>query len=475
MVDVRRQPAFGRTRRVHMVGIGGIGMSSIAEVLLSRGYLVSGSDLQPGENTERLETLGATIYRGHDAGHVGDVDVVVHSSAVDARTNPETLEAGRRHIPIIKRADMLGELMRTKYGVAIAGTHGKTTTTTMAGIVVGHGGFDPTIIVGGKVAVFGSNAVAGEGDVIVIEADEYDRAFLRLTPSIAVITSIDVEHLDIYTDLDDIKNAFVQFANSTPFFGAVILCIDDKNVQSVVERIDRRIVTYGFSPGATVRAANIESVGLRTAFDVHIDGVSVVHVELKAPGRHNLLNALAAFTVGLELDIPASKIAEALEAFEGVQRRFDILSTAGDIVVVDDYAHHPAEVAATLRTASEVWPDRRIVAAFQPHLYSRTRDMREEFGRAFLDADVMIVTDVYGARETPIDGVSGQQLVDIAAGLGHADVSFVESVTALPEVLISRLRPGDAVILMGAGDIWRQSRVLVEALASRFQTTTNAT
>ncbi len=472
MMEVRRQPPLGRTRRVHMVGIGGIGMSSIAEVLLARGYSVSGSDLDRSEVTDRLESLGAEIFQGHASANVSDVDVVVYSSAVDAPTNPETVEAERRRIPIIKRADMLGELMRTKYGVAIAGTHGKTTTTTMAGLVVSRGGFDPTIIVGGKVAVFGSNAVAGEGDVIVIEADEYDRAFLRLTPSIAVVTSLDAEHLDIYADLDDIKDSFVQFANSIPFFGTAILCLDNENVRSIADRINRRVVTYGLAEDATVRASRVDLKGLRSEFTVSVSGEEVCSVGLGAPGIHNLANALAAFTVGLELDIPVPTIVEALEAFTGVQRRFDILSTEGDVIVVDDYAHHPVEVQATLKTACGAWPERRIVAVFQPHLYSRTRDLQDEFGQAFADADVAVVTDVYPAREKPVEGVSGRLIVDRARGYGHDDISYVENVADLPEYLLTLVRPGDAVVLMGAGDIWRYSRVFAEAVSPHEEKTT---
>ncbi len=472
MMEVRRQPPLGRTRKVHMVGIGGIGMSSIAEVLLSRGYSVSGSDLQESEITDHLRSLGAEIFEGHSDAHVSDVDVVVYSSAVESSTNPETLEAERRRIPIIKRADMLGELMRTKYGIAIAGTHGKTTTTTMAGLVVNRGGFDPTIIVGGKVAVFGSNAVAGKGDIIVIEADEYDRAFLRLTPSIAVITSIDEEHLDIYADIDDLKESFIQFANSIPFFGSTILCSDDPNVRSITPRIDRRTVTYGTSIDATIRATDIVQQGLQSRFQVTVGGEPVGLVELSVPGLHNLKNALAAFAVGLELDIPVSTIIEALRNFTGVQRRFDILSDSSDVIVVDDYAHHPVEVAATLQTAARVWPNRRIIAVFQPHLYSRTRDMHIQFGDALVNANVVLVTDVYPAREDPIAGVSGRMIVDRLEELGHAEVAYVERVADVPEFLAARIRTDDAVVLMGAGDIWRYSRVLAKELASPEPNTT---
>ncbi len=465
MSETRRQPSLGRTRHVHMVGIGGIGMSSIAEVLLSRGYHVSGSDLVTSETTEHLVDLGAEISKGHAAENIADSDVVVYSSAVDPGSNPETQEAERRRIPTIKRADMLGELMRMQFGVAIAGTHGKTTTTSMTGTVVSHGGFDPTVIVGGKVAVFGSNAVVGKGDIIVIEADEYDRTFLRLTPSIAVITSIDAEHLDIYAGLDDLKDSFVQFANSIPFFGASIVCLDDPNVQSIVGRLDRRVVTYGVSRQATVRADNLVRDGLATSFDVIVDNSRTIRVQIQLPGVHNVRNALAAFAVGLELDIPADEITTALNEFSGVRRRFEVLSTAGDVMVVDDYAHHPVEVEATLAAASQAWPKRRLIAAFQPHLYSRTVDFKDEFARAFRDADILIVTDVYGAREEPIEGVDGSLLAQLASQYGHSDVRYVPAVQDLPTTVKRIMSPGDAVIFMGAGDIWRSTRKLADDLS----------
>ncbi len=464
MPDTRRQPFLGRTRSVHLVGIGGIGMSSIAEVLLMRGYVVSGSDLRKSETTQRLEELGAVVHEGHSAQHVSDADVVVYSSAVNPETNPETIEAERRRIPIIKRADMLGELMRMKYGVAIAGTHGKTTTTTMTGLVVAEGGFDPTVIVGGKVAVFGSNAVVGEGDIIVIEADEYDRTFLRLTPSIAVVTSLDAEHLDIYRDLDDIKEAFVHFAGSVPFFGSVILCLDDDNVQSIAGRIDRRTVTYGVSRQAAIRAENIESRGLSTAFNLVIEGAEAASVTLASPGIHNVRNALAAVAVGIELDIALDQIVAGLERFRGVQRRFEVLATVDGITVVDDYAHHPVEVEATLKAAARVWPDRRIVAVFQPHLFSRTVQLKREFAAALREVDTAVITDVYGAREKPIKGVDGSLIVSLAKELGHGDVRYVPAVQDVPQVIAEMVSQGDAVVFMGAGDIWRHSREFVKLL-----------
>lgn len=450
-----------------MVGIGGIGMSGIAEVLLNNGFRVTGSDLSLSEVTERLATLGATIRQGHDAAYVEEADVVVYSSAVKPDENPETQEAERQRIPIIPRAVMLGELMRVKYGIGIAGTHGKTTTTSMTGLVVTEGGFDPTIIVGGKVTVFGSNAVVGEGDIIVIEADEYDRTFLRLTPSLAVVTNIEEEHLDTYCDLDDIKSAFIQYANAVPFFGAAILCLDDQHVQEIVTSVDRRVVTYGTSRQAEIRAENIEQEGLQTRFRVMHGTEELGPIELQLPGLHNVRNALAAIAVGLELEIEFSHIQRALSRFTGVQRRFQKVGEVGDIMILDDYAHHPTEVAATLEAAAAGFPKRRIVAVFQPHLYSRTRDFQNEFVRVFFNADVLVLTDVYGSREKPIPGVDGQMLADLAVKYGHRDVHYVQKKEDLPERVAELVRPGDLVITMGAGDIYRYGLQLLERLEAR--------
>ena len=462
--STRRQPSMGRIRRVHMVGIGGIGMSSIAEVLLRRGYHVTGSDLKKSDITEGLESLGASIHEGHEANNIAGADVVVYSSAVNIRENPETLEAERLRIPLISRAVMLGELMRMKFGIGVAGTHGKTTTTSMAGLVVAEGGFDPTIIVGGKVASFGSNAVAGEGDIILIEADEYDRTFLRLTPSLAVITNIEADHLDIYKDLDDIKDAFVEYANSVPFFGAAIVCLDDENVQTIIGRIDRRVRTYGTTRQAEIRADNIKRNGLETSFDVLEHGKKLGSLTLGTPGMHNVYNALAAVAIGLELDMPFERIATGLRRFSGVQRRFQMLGEVNDIVVIDDYAHHPTEVKATLDAASEGWPDRRIIAVFQPHLYSRTRDCKEEFARAFFDADLVYITDIFGAREEPIPGIDGLMVAELMLQYGHRGVQYVPDLEALPSLLNDVLLPGDIVLTMGAGNIWRYGRRLYDQL-----------
>ncbi|MEM0961830.1 MAG: UDP-N-acetylmuramate--L-alanine ligase [Bacteroidota bacterium] len=465
---------MGTVRRIHMVGIGGIGMSSIAEVLLNRGFAVSGSDLKASEVTERLQTLGAVVHEGHAAEQVADADVVVYSSAVkDPDANPETAEAQRRLIPIIKRSEMLGELMRAKRGIGIAGTHGKTTTTTMVGLVAKRAGLDPTIIVGGKVAEFGSNAVAGGGEIIVVEADEYDRTFLRLAPIVAVVTNIEADHLDIYRDLDDIKDAFVQFANSVPFFGAAILCLDDENVRSILGRIHRPVRTYGTSRQASLRTENVEQVGATTQFDVYEGAERLGGITLHAPGLHNVRNALAAVAVGLELGVDFPLIAAGLAEYTGVDRRFQVKGEveahsgdgeAGTILLVDDYAHHPTEVEATLSAAARGWSDRRIVAVFQPHLYSRTRDLAEDFARAFYDADVLVVTDVFPAREEPIEGVTGELVADLARQFGHRDVHYVSQKGALPAYLQSLTAPGDLVLTMGAGDIWRFGEAYLQNL-----------
>ena len=471
MADRRTQGEMGRVRHVHMVGIGGIGMSSIAEVLIRRGFQITGSDMKKSDVTAHLEDLGATIHEGHAAENVADADVVVFSSAVKPDENPETVEARRRLIPIIKRAEMLGELMRAKRGVGIAGTHGKTTTTTMVGLVAKAAEFDPTIIVGGKVAEFGSNAVAGQGDLIVIEADEYDRTFLKLTPIVAVVTNIEADHLDIYDDLEDIKDAFVEYANKVPFFGAAILCLDDANVRSVLGRITRPVITYGTSRQATLRAENVEQLEATTCFDVYEGTERLGGVVLHAPGLHNVRNAMAAVAVGLELGIDFPTIAAGLAQYTGVQRRFQIKGEARrqpddteTVVVVDDYAHHPTEVRATLEAAAKGWPARRVVAVFQPHLYSRTRDLADDFAHAFYDANVLVVTDVYPAREAPIEGINGQMIADRARDYGHRDVHYVEQKTDLPTALRDIVEPGDLVVTMGAGDIWRYGQAFLEAL-----------
>ncbi|MEX2585717.1 MAG: UDP-N-acetylmuramate--L-alanine ligase [Balneolaceae bacterium] len=466
--NIQTQPVFGRTRHIHMVGIGGIGMSGIAEILLLRGYKVTGSDGSTSETTKRLKELGATIYHGHDEDQIEGADVVVYTSAVKAEENVETRAAMEAQIPVIKRAEMLAELMRMKYGIGVAGTHGKTTTTTLIGHVIQDGSFDPTIIVGGRVHSFDkTNAVVGKGDITVVEADEFDRTFLRLSPSLAVITNIEAEHLDIYKDLDDVKDAFIEFAGKVPFYGAVVLCLDDPVVRSILPSLERRTISYGYTPQADVRAVQVERDAFHSQFRVLHQGELLGEVRLKAPGDHNIRNALAAVAVGLELGIPFEQIQSGLERYQGVFRRFQQKMDHKDILVIDDYAHHPTEVKATLQAAREGWPDRRIVAVFQPHLYSRTQQMYQEFGLSFFDAEVLVVTDIYPSREEPIEGVTGELVADTAKEYGHRGVRYVEEKEDLPKVLSALVRPGDIVITMGAGDIYQFGEEFVSTFSNR--------
>jgi UDP-N-acetylmuramate--alanine ligase len=456
MTSIQLQPLFGRVRHLHFVGIGGIGMSGMAEILLHQGFTISGSDESLGETTERLSRLGATIFKGHLATNIEGADVVVYTSAVHAEDNVETREAMARKIPVIKRSEMLAELMRMKYGIAIAGTHGKTTTTTITGMVVMQGGFDPTIMVGGRVHSFDqTNAVVGKGDIMIVEADEYDRTFLKLSPSLVVITNIDTDHLDIYADLDDIKAAFVEFASKVPFYGALVVCLDDPMVRNILPKITRRTLTYGLTPQAQLRATDIVTDGMSSRFHVQLNREDLGEVTLQVPGEHNVRNALGAIGIGLELKMPFADIAKGISRFSGVIRRFQIKGTAQDVVVIDDYAHHPTEVQATLQAARAGWKDSRIIAVFQPHLYSRTRDLYNEFGSSFFDADVMVVTDVYPAREQPIEGISGKLIADTASDFGHQHVIYVPDKKDVPAKLHDIARPGDVVITMGAGDIYR--------------------
>jgi len=463
---IKTQPVFGKTKHIHMVGIGGIGMSGMAEILLQRGYKVTGSDGAETETTRRLQELGATIHKGHDPKYIEGADVVVYTSAVKANENSETKAALEKRIPTIKRAEMLAELMRMKFGIGVAGTHGKTTTTTMVGHVAQDGNYDPTIIVGGKVHSFDkTNAVVGKGDLIVVEADEFDRTFLRLSPSIAIITNIEAEHLDIYDDLEDVKRAFVDYANKVPFYGAVIVCLDDPNVRSILPELEKRVITYGLTPQAQLRAVDIQANAFDTTFTVMWSDEKLGVITLKAPGDHNVKNALAAIATGLELDIDFKLIKKGLEHFEGVFRRFQLKYSNG-CMVIDDYAHHPTEVQATLQAARKGWPDRRIVAVFQPHLYSRTQDLYKEFGLSFFDAEMMICTDVYPSREKPIEGVTGKLIADTAEQYGHKDVMYVENKEEITRTLKEVSCEGDIIITMGAGDIYRFGEEFIEALKS---------
>ena len=446
---------FSSIRRLHFVGIGGIGMSGIAEILNAEGFAVTGSDRAASENTERLQSLGIGVLIGHDAGNLApDVDALVYSSAVGS-DNPEVAEAHRRKIPVIRRAEMLAEVMRLKYGIGIAGTHGKTTTTSMVSLVLMEGGIDPTVIVGGRIrGLAGSNARLGRGEFIVVEADEFDRSFLSITPTIAVLTTLETDHLDCYRDLDDIKSAFIQFAGKVPFYGFVVLCLDEPALQDIMPKIKKKIVTYGLNGQADLQAVDIVHRQNMTKFTVLRDGKELGEIELQIPGDHNVQNALAATAVGLELQVPFSKVKAGIEKFTGVFRRWEVKAELDGITVIDDYAHHPTEIKATLAGAKAGWR-RRTVCVFQPHLYSRTRDFYDEFGRAFFNADVLIVTDVYPAREEPIQGVTGELIANAAKEFGHKQVHYVPEKKDLPGYLMTITRAGDMVITMGAGDIWK--------------------
>jgi UDP-N-acetylmuramate--alanine ligase len=439
--------------RIHFVGIGGIGMSGIAEVLLTLGYAVSGTDQKESDTTRRLVELGAQIAQGHDAAHVGAADVVVISSAVKA-TNPEVLAARRRGIPVIPRAEMLAELMRMKYGIAVAGSHGKTTTTSLVATVLHQAGLDPTAVIGGKLPSLGSNARLGGGDYLVAEADESDGSFMKLTPTVAVVTNIDPEHLDHYGTLENLKRTFVDFINKVPFYGLGVLCVDHEHVQSILPAVEKRHVTYGFTPLATFRAVDVAFDGLRTQFTAIARGRILGRAELAMPGRHNVLNALATLAVADFLGVDFGVYQRALKSFAGVGRRFTVRGEAGGVMVVDDYGHHPAEIRATLAGARSGFADRRLVVAFQPHRYSRTRDLMGDFARAFNEAELVAVCDIYGAGEEPIPGVDSATLVEEMRASGHAGALHVAKRADVAAMLASELRAGDIFITLGAGDVW---------------------
>jgi UDP-N-acetylmuramate--alanine ligase len=453
---------FKNIKKVHFVGIGGIGMSGIAEILLSRGFEVSGSDKSLSEITGRLSELGIKVYEGHSPENLKDVDVLVYSSAV-SRDNPEVKAAAERKIPIIKRSEMLAECMRMQYGIGIAGTHGKTTTTSMVGLTLTEGKIDPTIIVGGKLSgLGGTNARLGNGEFIVVEADEFDRTFLKLTPDIAALTTLETEHLDTYKDLDDIKSAFVEFANKVPFYGFVVLCMDEPALLDIIPQINKKVITYGLTTQADIRAINISHNEFTSKFTVKYFGKELGDITLKIPGLHNVKNSLVAVTIAYELGIDFKTIKHALESFSGVYRRFEVKYNK-EILVVDDYAHHPTETTVVLAGIRAGW-DRRLVVVFQPHLFSRTRDFYQEFGRSFLNSDVFICTDIYPAREEPIEGISGELITNAAKKIGHKNVIYVKDKNDVPKVLKELKKDGDIIITMGAGDIWKQGERFVELL-----------
>lgn len=453
---------FKNIKKVHFVGIGGIGMSGIAEILVNQGFEVSGSDKALSEVTDRLESLGIKIYDGHSPENLKDADVLVYSSAVQV-DNPEVQAAVDRKIPIIKRSEMLAETMRMKYGIGIAGTHGKTTTTSMVGLTLTAGGIDPTIIVGGKLSgLGGTNARLGNGEFIVVEADEFDRTFLKLTPTIAALTTLESEHLDTYKDLNDIKSAFVEFANKVPFYGFVTLCSDEPALQDIMSQINKKIITYGLNLQADVRATEITHNGFNSTFKVKYLGQELGDITLKIPGKHNVKNSLVAVVIAKELGIDFKVIKSALESFTGVYRRFEVKYNK-EILVIDDYAHHPTETEATLKGIRDGW-DRRLIVVFQPHLYTRTKDFYQEFGRAFLNSDIFICTDVYPARELPIEGVSGELIANTTKKFGHKNVHYVADKSKVPQLLKDIKQDGDIIVTMGAGDIWKFGNQFVQLL-----------
>lgn len=451
---------LGRTKKIHFVGIGGIGMSGIAEVLINLGFTVTGSDMKLSSLTNNLKKLGARISEGHNSNNVEDADVVVYSSAVK-KDNVEVKYAASCKIPVIRRAEMLGELMRMKQGIAVAGTHGKTTTTSMVGIVLQKGGLDPTLIVGGKVRSLKTNARLGSSDYMVVEADEFDRSFLKLVPNLAIITNIESDHLDCYKNLDEIKKTFLEFANNVPFYGSIIFCLDEKALQEIVPFFERRIMTYGLNPQAEVRAVDIASNKFNISFKVIWKDKNLGRINLSLPGEHNVKNSLAAVATGLEFRIPFKKIKEALEDFTGVHRRFEIKQDRDEILVVDDYAHHPTEIKATLSGARKGFKN-RIIAVFQPHLYSRTRDFCQDFAQSFFDADILIVTDIYPAREKPIKGISGEIVAEEARKLGHKQVLYIEDKMDVVKKLHTMVKKEDLIITIGAGDIWRVGELFIQ-------------
>lgn len=456
---------FSSIKKLHFVGIGGIGMSGIAEILLDQGFKISGSDKMLSEVTERLQKLGAEIFEGHRVKNVkNDVDALVYSSAVSL-DNPEILEAQRRKVPIIRRAEMLAEVMRLKYGIGIAGTHGKTTTTSMTSLVLMEGGLDPTVIVGGKLSgLGGTNARLGKGEFIVVEADEFDRSFLSLTPTIAVLTTLEMDHLDCYRDLEDIKMAFLQFANKVPFYGFVVLCLDEPALQDIMPQLNKKkIITYGLNPQADLQAVDIHHKENCSAFTVLREENELGKITIQVPGKHNVQNALAAIVVGLELGVPFAKVKTGIEKFTGVYRRWEKKGEVNGITLYDDYAHHPTECRATLAGAKAGWR-RRIVCVFQPHLYSRTRDFYDEFGKSFLLCDVLVVTDVYPAREEPIQGVTGELIAHAAKQFGHKDAHYIPEKKDVPDYLKNIVKRGDIIITMGAGDIWKYGEEFLKQL-----------
>ena len=454
---------LGKIQRIHFIGIGGSGMSGIAEVLINQDYEVSGSDPSSNRVTDHLKTLGADIRHNHSAENVSGKHVVVVSSAI-SDDNVEVQAAREQSIPVIPRAEMLAELMRMKYGIAIAGTHGKTTTTSLVATVLAAGSLDPTVVIGGRIKNMGGHAKLGQSQYLIAEADESDGSFLKLSPTLAVVTTLDEEHMDFYLTMENMKSTFLQFLNRIPFYGAAILCMDDANLQSLLPRIEKRTITYGLKSQANYTARNISVEGLKTYFTVYHHGKKLGKILSGALGRHNVCNTLAAVAVGMELNMDFPTIAESLKTFTGVQRRFEILKQSESLIIVDDYGHHPVEIQATLSTAKEVWPDRRLVIVFQPHRYSRTKHLMESFFSSFNDADQLLLLDIYSAGEEAEEGIHSQRIAEGVKEFGHKNVEYIGSTQSVIPHLQKILKPGDIVMTLGAGNIGELSH----RLASRF-------
>ena len=452
---------FGKTKTIHMVGIGGIGMSGIAEFLLNQGFIVSGSDIKKSNITNNLIKKGIKIIAGHNSKIISKrIDLVVFSSAI-SMDNPEIIAANEKNIPVVRRAEMLAEIMRMRYGIAISGTHGKTTTTSLTGFLLREANLNPTIIVGGIVDNFDSNSLNGNGEYLVVEADEYDRSFLSLSPIITGITNIELDHKDCYPNIESMKQAYIEFANKVPFFGTVVACLDDEGVQSILPKIKRNVITYGFSRQAEIRAENIKMRESETCFDLIYKGKNQGSVRIELLGKHMVLNSLLAVTIGCELGIPFKSIIQIMAKFKGVQRRLQKLAEVKGVIFFDDYAHHPTEIKAMLSSLRSVYKN-RIVALFQPHLFSRTRDFYSEFARSFIDADKIFIAPIYQAREKPIDGISSKLIYDEAVKLGHRSVYHIDSNKKIVESVVENLREKDIFISFGAGDINSYNERIIE-------------
>jgi len=455
---------LGKTKKIHFVGIGGSGMSGIAEVLINQEYEVSGSDKSETSVTTHLKSLGAKIFFNHAPENVDGAQVVVMSSAIDP-SNPEITRAKETMVPVIPRAEMLAELMRMKYGIAIAGTHGKTTTTSLVSTVLAGGELDPTVIIGGRLKNTGSHAKLGQSKFLVAEADESDGSFMRLSPSIAVVTTLDKEHMDFYKTLENMKDTFLRFINKIPFYGSAILCLDDPNIQSLIPYVEKRFITYGLSSQADYTARNISIDGLKTYFNVFRFGKDLGRIRSGALGQHNVLNTLAAVAVGIELDLDFKTIADSLLQFEGVQRRFEIVSQSDELILVDDYGHHPVEIKASLKTAKEVWPSSRLIIIFQPHRFSRTKLLMKDFWSAFNDADYLFVMDIFSAGESPLGRLHANDIVEGARECGHKNAKYIKNKNELNKQLDRLIKPGDVLMTLGAGDVWNLGR---DFLVARF-------